>query len=336
MNSRTSTLIIINNAAARARRAWPALKALLAASRLSFDVHETKYAGEATTRVRAALRAGYRTIAVVGGDGTLSEAAAGFFDDRAEREDALSLPSPIKREAALAILPAGTGDDFARGLIGRREGAEAWAHRLIAHCRAGDDAAEPRSVDVICGQAGEGAQEFICLNAATIGIGAEVASRVALHKGLARRMPGEARFLRAALGALAGWRERRITVKVEGAAGASIESTSNLIAIANGTYAGGGMMFAPGARLDDGLLDVVLAAGGLTRAMILRELPRIRRGAHLSNPKVRIIQATGVQVYTPEDHLLVEADGNVRGHTPASFRIMPGALRVIAGTRDQG
>ncbi|HEY6188132.1 MAG TPA: diacylglycerol kinase family protein [Pyrinomonadaceae bacterium] len=328
MRGQTRTLIIINHAAARARRAWPTVQALLAGSGIRFDAHETTHAGDATTRTRAALRSGYTTIGVVGGDGTLSETAAGFFDDLEEREDKSALPSPVNRDARLALLPAGTGDDFARGLIGRREMAESWALRLIEHCR-GDGASPPRSVDVICGHTGEEAREFICLNAATIGIGAEVASRVANHAGLARRMPGEARFLQAALGALLRWRERPITVSIDDDGPTVIESTSNLIAISNGTYAGGGMMFAPGARLDDGKMDVVLAAGGLTRAVILRELPRIRTGAHLANPLVRIIQARSVRIVTPEDHLPVEADGNVRGHTPATFRIMPGALRVI-------
>jgi YegS/Rv2252/BmrU family lipid kinase len=329
MNSSIRTLIIINNAAARARRAWRPVKALLAQHGISFDAHETTHAGDATTQARAALRAGYDLIAVVGGDGTLSEAATGFFTDRAEREDALALPSPIKAEAALAILPAGTGDDFARGLLlGRRESAEAWVMRLIAYARE-PIAPHTRTVDVICGQREEGAHEFICLNAATIGIGAEVASRVAAQKGFALRLPGEARFVQASLGALLGWRERRAIISIDGDGQSVIECRSNLIAIANGAYAGGGMMFAPEARVDDGLMDVVLAADGLTRPMILRELPRIRRGTHLANPKVRVIQATSVHVSTPEESLLVEADGNVRGHTPVHFRIMPRALRVI-------
>jgi YegS/Rv2252/BmrU family lipid kinase len=331
MNGSTRTLIIINHAAARARRAWVSVERLLAEASVRFDVHETMHAGDATARVRSALGAGYETIAVVGGDGTLSEAAAGFFDDRTEPADAQALPSPINMEAVLAPLPAGTGDDFARGLAGRRESVERWAMRLVAHCR-GEEAHTTRLVDVICGQTeeeGEGARRFICLNAATIGIGAEVASRVGGQTGLTRRLPGEARFVQAALGALAGWRERPIMVSIDGDGPEVIESTSNLIAVANGTYAGGGMMFAPGARLDDGKLDVVLAAGGLTRAMILRELPRIRRGAHVSNPRVRIVQARSVHVSTPEDSLLVEADGNVRGHTPASFHIMPAALKVV-------
>nr|MBA3767966.1 hypothetical protein [Acidobacteriota bacterium] len=237
MNGQTRTLIIINNAAARARLAWQPLKALLTQHGLSFDAYETRHAGDATTCTRRALGDGYRIIAVVGGDGTLSEAAAGFFTDRAmKREDALALPSPINQQAALAILPAGTGNDFARGLLlGKRETAEQWAMRLVSYCL-GDGAA--RTVDVICGQREEGAHEFICLNAATIGIGAEVASRVAAQKGFALRLPGEARFVKASLGALLGWRERRAVISIDGAAQGVIECRSNLIAVANGAYAG--------------------------------------------------------------------------------------------------
>ena len=233
----------------------------------------------------------------------------------------------------LAVIPAGTGDDFARGLLqGKRESAERWAMRLVAHHYEEDNTAtaSKRLVDVICGHTDEGANEFICVNAATIGIGAEVASRVARQTGFALRLPGEARFVQAALGALLKWRERRAVVSIDGDGPTVIECTSNLIAIANGTYAGGGMMFAPNARLDDGRMDVVVAADGLSRAMILRELPRIRRGAHLSNPRVRTLQATSVRVKTPDDALLVEADGNVRGLTPATFRILPSALRILA------
>jgi diacylglycerol kinase (ATP) len=89
-------------------------------------------------------------------------------------------------------------------------------------------------------------------------------------------------------------------------------------------------MFAPDARNDDGLIDLVLTRE-LKRTTLLREMPRIRRGAHVANPRVRIIKARHVRVETetPQDALLLEADGNVRGLTPAEFRIMPRALRVV-------
>ena len=184
-------------------------------------------------------------------------------------------------------------------------------------------------VDVIYGRAGCGGERgFICLNVATIGLGAEVAARVAAQGNVLKHLPGEARFVSAAFGALTAWRERRVRVTVDDHE--VIEGQSNLIAVANGTYAGGGMMFAPDALTDDGLLDLMFTHN-LTRSTILRELPRIRRGAHLANPRVRIIKATHVRVETDtgKGALPLEADGNVRGHTPAEFRILPGALRVV-------
>jgi YegS/Rv2252/BmrU family lipid kinase len=328
MNGQHRTLIIINPASARARRAWPKIKEALAAADVGFDAHETTHAGDATERTRAALHEGYSLIAVVGGDGTLSEAASGFFEFHDNENHASShLPSAINPAAALAILPAGTGDDFARGLASRREPLEKWLAAFIAYCRR-SDAGAARLIDVIHGRVEKGARDFICLNVATIGLGAQVAARVAAQGSVMRQLPGEARFVSAACGALAAWRERRVRVTVDESE--VIESQTNLIAVANGIYAGGGMMFAPHSRNDDGLIDLLLTRG-LTRATILRELPRIRRGAHLANQRVRLILAKHVRIETdsPEDTLLVEADGNVRGHTPAEFHIVPGAIRVV-------
>src|SRR5215210_6135501 len=120
MNQRPRMLVIINHAAARARRAWTEIEGVLKARGIQFDAHETRYAGDATDATRAALRAGYNLVAVIGGDGTLSEAVAGFFalDEKTinlvERKatDSAPLPAPVNTDAALAILPAGTGDDF--------------------------------------------------------------------------------------------------------------------------------------------------------------------------------------------------------------------------------
>ena len=336
MNTRTRTLVIVNPASARARRAWPKVERALTGAGVRFDAHETAHAGDATIRTRAALREGYATIAVVGGDGTLSEAASGFFEfATGAGADHPGLPSPVNPDTALAILPAGTGDDFARGLAGGRAPLDEWLARLVAHCRRacagegeGSRAGASRLLDVIHGRVERGERDFICLNVATIGLGAEVAARVASQRGATRRLPGEARFFAAACGALAAWRERVVRVSVDD--GEAVESRTNLIAVANGIYAGGGMMFAPAAQSDDGLIDLVLTHD-LTRATILKELPRIRRGAHLANERVQVVRARRVRVETdaPADSLLVEADGNVRGRTPADFQIMPGALRIV-------
>jgi diacylglycerol kinase (ATP) len=317
-------LIIVNKAAAKASRHWPILTRQLEAARIRFETYETAGPAEASVRTRSALRAGITTIAVVGGDGTLSEAAEGFFEFGNET----GLPQPINSVASLAVLPAGTGDDFARGLAGRRAPLEHWSELLISHC--GNKRSQvTRMVDVMCGNCVTSANRFICLNASTMGIGGETASRVAAQRGLIRSFSGEARFAVAAVGALRAWRERPVRVTVDESV--VIEGGMNLVAVANGVYAGGGMMLSPNAQLDDGKLDVVTASG-LNRAEVIRELPRIHRGGHVRNPKVRITQGSKVRIetFSSEDGMLIEADGNVRGRTPIEFQIMPVALRIVA------
>ena len=355
MSESSGLLVIVNNAAAHTRDAWPRVREALARGGVRFDAHESVRPGETEEMTRAALVEGFETVAVVGGDGTLSAAAAGYFEPCA-RLAADERPRAINAKAALAVLPAGTGDDFARGLAGgRRAPHEEWLARLVKHCRAGDggvpdlvdeSAADEsatvsrqpktwgrsvttRRVDVLLGSASGGAQRFLCLNAATLGLGAEVAGRVASQGAWVRRLPGEARFAWAAVQSLAAWRKARARVVVDGETW--VECDLNLVAVANGPSAGGGMNFAPGASVADGLLDVVTVCR-LSRAGLVRELTRIHRGGHLANPKVKLARGTRVRVETfdESDSLAVEADGDVRGRTPAEFRVLPAALRVVA------
>ncbi|HEX8354214.1 MAG TPA: diacylglycerol kinase family protein, partial [Pyrinomonadaceae bacterium] len=314
--------------------------------------HESTRQGETEGQTRDALGAGFTTVAAVGGDGTLSAAAAGYFEPLGG-PNGDDVPRAVNPSAALAVLPAGTGDDFARGLAGgRRDPLEAWLARLVTHCRhdppsdsLSDESAAAfsqtdesaaltrrtataRRVDVLLGSVDGGERRFFCLNAATLGIGAEVAGRVAAQGGAVRRLPGEARFALAAVPLLAAWRNRRVRVRVDGRVWE--ECGTNLLAVANGAYAGGGMNFSPEARLDDGLLDVLVVCD-ISRPALVRELSRVRVGGHLNNPKIKLTRGRHVRVETADDAdpLGVEADGDPRGRTPADFRVLPSALRVV-------
>ena len=338
-------LVIVNNVAAKARQSWPKIKSQLDAAGVDYQTHHTDRKGDATLKARAALNSGTKLIVVVGGDGTLSEAAEGFFEFNENPE---LLPSPVNSEATLAVLPAGTGDDFARGLRRKRTPLQEWIDTLIAYVRAersageeglrqgdalhesrqGDGVHRPRLIDVLYGRCDGFEKPFICLNASTMGIGGETASRVAAQGGFMRKFSGEFRFIFAAVGALAAWRERRVRITVDDRLVA--DGPMNLVGVANGLYAGGGMMFSTAARIDDGLLDVVTASG-LSRTNVVTELSRIHTGGHLDNPKVSLTQGARVRIETLllQDAMLLEADGNVRGVTPVEFQVMPGALRFL-------
>ena len=301
---------------------WPDIKRELDASGVEYQAYETTARGDATSKTRASLRSGVNAIVVVGGDGTLSEAAEGFF----EFDNNLDvLPTAINPSATLGVFPAGTGNDFARGLRGTRAPLQTWIDTVVAHARG---EATPQTIDVLYGRCNGFETPFICLNASTMGIGGETAGRVAAQGKFIRNFSGEFRFVFAAVGALAAWRERRVIVTVDGRTVA--DGPMNLVAVANALYCGGGMMLSPDARLDDGRLDVITASG-LSRANVVTELSRVHTGGHVNNPKVTITQGTIVRIETlmMQDAMPLEADGNVRGVTPVQFQILPGALRFL-------
>jgi YegS/Rv2252/BmrU family lipid kinase len=328
MFPRSKTLIIINRVAAKARSAWPVVRAELEAAGVPFDSYETTQPGDATIRAREGLKTGVSTVAVVGGDGTFSEAAEGFFVFSKRVED---IPSQLNPDACLAILPAGTGDDFARSEMGRREPFKTWINFLISHCLTPAET-NVRQVDVLYGLCNGFQTPFICINASTMGIGGETAARVAAQGKFMRHLSGEARFAVAALTALVEWRERPVRVSVDDRE--IVEGNMNLVAVANALYAGGGMMLSPQAKIDDGKLDVITASG-LNRVHIMRELARIHKGGHVANPRVRILQGEGVSIetFSAADAMPIEVDGNVRGLTPVEFRVMARALRFVVGTK---
>src|ERR1043165_10077979 len=148
-------LIIINTVAAKARQSWPEIKKQLDAAGVDYTTYQTQRKGDATLQARVALNAGVQLIVVVGGDGTLSEAAEGFF----QFHDDLDLPpSPINPSATLAFLPAGTGDDFARGLRRKAAPLNDWMDLLLS---LSNGHATARPIDVLYGRCDDFQKPFI-------------------------------------------------------------------------------------------------------------------------------------------------------------------------------
>jgi diacylglycerol kinase family enzyme len=102
---------------------------------------------------------------------------------------------------------------------------------------------------------------------------------------------------------------------------------ANSTVIANGQYFGGGMKIAPGAAIADGEFEVVIL-GDLGKVDLVRNVPRVYDGSHVTHPKVSVMQAACLEISSP-DRLLLQADGEVLGSAPARFTIVPKALRLI-------
>ena len=162
------------------------------------------------------------------------------------------------------------------------------------------------------------------INVASFGLGGETVALVNKWRAsLPSWIGGRARFIAAAVSALKQLRSVPVNLQLDGER--EVAMSSNLIVVANGRYAGGGMMLAPNAELDDGLLDVILT-DRLTRLDIIKELRRIGRGGHLKNPKVSETRA-GVVSICAEEPLALDIDGELAGHTPAHLTVLPSVVR---------
>ena len=96
----------------------------------------------------------------------------------------------------------------------------------------------------------------------------------------------------------------------------------------NGRYGGGGMMTAPEADLGDGLLDV-LVIGDVSKPDLLRSLPRIYKGTHLTHPKVDLYRVREIAVRSLDGPVPLQADGELLGASPARFTVLKKALTVL-------
>jgi diacylglycerol kinase family enzyme len=94
----------------------------------------------------------------------------------------------------------------------------------------------------------------------------------------------------------------------------------------NGEYTAGGMKTAPGASPNDGLLDAIVI-GDVTKADFVRTFPKIYRGKHIGHPKIEQLRGRVITIEA-DTPLPVALDGEQPGTTPATFSIVPGAIRL--------
>jgi diacylglycerol kinase (ATP) len=147
------------------------------------------------------------------------------------------------------------------------------------------------------------------------------------NQGLSRA-PARLRYVGAVLTELVAGRPAGFRLCLDGH---ELEARAWLVAVANCQSYGGGMRIAPAARLDDGLLDVVVI-GPFTRPGFLAQFPKVFSGRHVGHALVSVHRAARVDLEADRP-LAVHVDGETAGEVPVSFEVLPGAVRVLAGRR---
>ncbi|MCL2678104.1 MAG: diacylglycerol kinase family lipid kinase [Clostridiales bacterium] len=297
---------IVNPAAGNGRgeREWRRLLPLLRRENWDFSWAFTEEPGSAPRQIRAALDGGRDLIVAVGGDGTAHQTLNALL-----QENGL-----YKEGSALAVWPVGSGCDFARMLYKSKRRGDLL--NLLQNGRI-------ENIDIArCVYTSPGGpQETYYLNSADAGLGADTCRR--LNERNRKLFPKLAYFSSAIRSLLA---YKYVPAAVESDAEV-FRGEFLLAAVCNGRYFGGGMMPAPTASLNDGLLNLLLVRK-MSKLKVLRVLPRIYRGKHLEVAGVEYLKVKEVKI-SAEAAISLETDGETAGYSDVYMRVLPGALPLL-------
>jgi len=315
--ARTMRLGVVMNPAAgggRMRYEWPFFAEALEKRVGAFELRRTAGPGDASTMALEMARGGLDIIMAAGGDGTVSEVADGILRFAAEGGAA----------PALAVAPVGTGSDFAAafGISGR---ADECVRQMAENA--------PRRIDAgrisFVGDDGLTVTRHFA-SIASLGVSGVIDRVINAAKAKKRgRMSGKALFYLFTLREFMRYRFQDVRVEVDDQP--PVEARILLVAVANNRSFGGGMMIAPDADMQDGLLEVVIVRGKPRLSMML-DLRLVYSGAHKGLEGCTFLRGRRITV-TPvgeaaRNAALLDIDGESPGRIPAIFEVLPGALTV--------
>jgi diacylglycerol kinase (ATP) len=277
----------------RARRHLAAIEQR--AESVGARVEISRSADDFVNRARRAVEEGIERLVVAGGDGTAHMACQAL----------------ARSSTALGLLPIGRGNDFASSL------------------------AVPKRIDAALDLAIEGATRRVDLGrvgdewfAFYAGVGFDSATSKTAN-GHPRWWPDRVTYVVAVVRTLFGFHPPMARVEYDGG---SFEGAVMFVTACNGPLFGGGMRIAPGALLDDGVLDLVIVRR-VGRLELLRIFPSVYSGRHVDHPRVSIHRTTRVR-FSFDPETLLGSDGEVIGEVGGEVtevKIVPRALSVAAG-----
>jgi YegS/Rv2252/BmrU family lipid kinase len=288
-------LVIVNPVAGngRAARVWKQVRPDVDGLR-QCECVTSERVGHARELARSAAQAGYERVVVVGGDGTVCEVASGLANTL----------------TAVAVIPAGTGNDCCRNL-GIPTDMVAAANLALN--------GPIRGVDLGEIQTAQGSTHFV--NVAGFGFDAEVAWRV---NSMPKVVGGTVPYVWGVLQTLWHYSSPRMRISLDER---ELDQPVFLVAVGIGACYGGGMRIVPDAIIDDGLFDVCVV-GEVSRLEVLRLVPKIYSGGHRGHPAVQFFRCREVRAESVAP-VRCQADGELAGELPANFKIHPGGLRCV-------
>ncbi len=298
---------IVNPASSggEAGRRWPETQKRMGSVLKTFSSELTSAPGDGERLASAAIHAGFKTLVVVGGDGTLSEVVNGV------------LQFSESQRPRVGILNHGTGGDFAR-TIGAPTDIQLVMEKILSERDYPVDAGRITFTN----HNGVHAKRYF-VNIAGCGLAGQVVQAV---NNTTRRFGAFSYFSTSFTNAIT-YKNARVRISLDGGP-EQVEQITTL-AICNGQFFGGGMQVAPDASITDGLLDVTIL-GNWSLSQKVRYSRNLYNGtiAHCYGVKTARVKTIRVE---PENlnPVLIDCDGEAVGTIPMTAEVLPGALRLI-------
>ena len=294
----------------KSAKEWQRIRNILNLHHIPHEHRFTEYAGHAEQLAQEAISrslsrtsvGSFTRIAVIGGDGTLNEAANGILKQ--------NIIPP--KDILLGLIPIGRGNDWARGMKIKRDYISA-VERLAAGNSILQDVGIVKWQD----------QERYFVNMCGIGFDAFVAKKVNIKKARGGKV-GHITYLLELFNNLLKYSSTSMTINLD-----DIEMKDDFftIAVAILPFNGGGMMQAPGAMADDGLFHITLIRK-ISKMEVIMEVKNLFDGSFVKHPKVEQLTCRKISlISTPP--VPVETDGEFITETPVTIEILPESLRVL-------
>jgi len=293
-------LLIIYNpqaGAGRAKKLLPKVTQYLQHCSLDAEIQLTKHMGHAIELAANADLSQYDALIASGGDGTLFEVLNGYYQNRSTNKPPIGL------------IPNGTGNAFMRELKLLKTDWQK-AIDIIALNQA-------KAIDV--GRFISQDKTYYFLNIVGMGFVSEVAQAAIPLKWM-----GNTAYTAATLQKLVGLKAQKMQLEVDGQL---LERNGVFAEVANSTYTGTSFLMAPKAKIDDGLLDLILL-NKISRLKLLRLFTSIYDGSHINYPEIEYIQAKQIKISEQTPSKLIP-DGEVLGQTPVEFECLAGDIQFL-------
>jgi diacylglycerol kinase (ATP) len=294
---KADTLVIVNPAAGggRARQSGVAVADYFTQQGRNVELSESRSSDDLREQAARAAATGFRYVIALGGDGAFHHLVEGLYGT----------------EAIAGILPAGNGNDIARALGIPPDAVS--AADVFLH-------SSPHAIDLVRTRpAAKGTAYFV--GAGGMGLDAEAAH---LANTTFKQWPGVTRYLGGAFSAFFAGTTFELSAEMDSA---RWSGRALLAVVANAPCYGSGVRIAPGAKMDDGWLDVVLVRD-ISWTRLVEAIPILLTSGDLRFKEVERFQCRRLKFETDRP-VMVHGDGEILGESPAEFEVVPSAIRVM-------